>query len=124
MKVYNQYEDTVTYCPEPIGLSQQMMPTWSYRSQLAIELASKMPQLGLSDILFIAAIVHLPNRPYGTITHLASCYRISRVSVYELGERVVSRLEIPTEPIAQLPSPEAVEKETVSKYLSKSLQVK
>ncbi len=92
-----------------------MIPAWSSRSPLAVELASKMPQLGLSDILFIAAIVHLPNRPYGSIVHLAGSYRISRVSVYKLGYRVVSRLRKTEEPIALLPPPEPVEKETVSK---------
>jgi len=115
MKVYNQYEDTVTYFPEPIELGRQMMPTWSFRSPLAVELASKMPHLGLSDILFIAAVVYLPYRPYGSITHLADSYRISRVSVYKLGDRVVSRLKKPEEPIALLPPPKPVAKETVSK---------
>ncbi|MCP5099983.1 MAG: hypothetical protein GY943_30895 [Chloroflexi bacterium] len=112
MIVYNQYEDTVTRWPEPIEQSWQMMPVMSFRSSLAEELASKMPHLGMADILFLAAVVNIPERPYGVITWLADFYRISRVSVYKLGERVVSRLTKPTEPLAL---PEPVQKEAVSK---------
>jgi len=82
------------------------------RSPIAGELASKMPHLGLTDILFLAAVVHIPERPYGVITWLADFYRISRVSVYALGERVALRLTKPTE---LLSLPEPVEKETVNK---------
>ena len=115
MIVYNQYEDTVTRWPEPIEQSWQMLPavsTKSPRSSIAGELASKMPHLGLADILFLAAVVHVPARPYGVITWLADFYRISRVSVYKLGERVATRL---TKPIELLSLSEPVEKETVSK---------
>lgn len=112
MIVYNQYEDTVTHWPAPIEQSWQMMPALSTRSPLAEELASKMPHLGMADILFLAAVVNIPERPYGVITWLADFYSISRVSVYKLGERVVSRLREPT-PSFSLPEP--AEKETVSK---------
>ncbi len=113
MIVYNQYEDTVTHWPEPIEQSWQMMPAVSFRSPLAEELAGKMPHLGMADILFLAAIVNMPKRPYGVITWVADFYRISRVSVYKLGERVVSRLTKPTELLLSLPEP--VTKETASK---------
>lgn len=115
MIVYNQYEDTVTHWPEPIEQSWQMLPAMSTklpRSPIAGELASKMPHLGLAEILFLAAVVHVPQRPYGAITWVADFYRISRVSVYKLGERVASRLMKPPE---LLSLPEPVEKETVSK---------
>ena len=79
MLIYNQYEDTVTRWPEPIEQSWQMMPAMSPRVPIAEELASKMPHLGLADILFLAAVVHIPERPYGVITWLADFYRISRV---------------------------------------------
>lgn len=112
MIVYNQYEDTVTRWPEPIEQSWQTMPAVSPRSPIAAGMASKMPHLGLADILFLAAVVNMPARPYGVITWLADFYRISRVSVYTLGERVVSQL---TKPSEMLSLPEPVEKESVSK---------
>jgi hypothetical protein len=112
MKVYNQYEDTVTHWPEPIEQSWQMMPAVSPRVPLAAELASKMPHLGLADILFLAAVVHIPTRPHGVITWLADVYGISRVSVYTLGKRVAARLAKPTEVLVL---PEPGEKKAVSK---------
>ncbi len=115
MIVYNQYEDTVTRWPEPIEPGQQMMPARSLRSPLSAELASKMPHLDLSSILFIAAVVHLPDRPYGTIIRLATAYGISRVSVYELGKRVALRLAQPNESTVPLPLPAPTEKEWSSK---------
>ncbi len=108
MLVYNQYEDTVTHWPEVIEQSWQMMPAVTTRSPLAEEIASKMPQLGLADILFVAAVVNVTGRPYGVITWLAYFYRISRVSVYAIGERVTSRLTEPLE-IVSLPEPEKAE---------------
>lgn len=115
MIVYNQYEDTVTNGSEIIALKQQILPARSTRSPLAAELASKMPHLSLSDILFIAAVVNLPDRAYGSIVKLATYYSISRVSVYELGKRVVTRLAevASTSPLLLLPEPAA--KEAVSK---------
>jgi len=112
MIVYNQYEDRVTHWPEPIEQSWQMMPAVSPRVPLAAKLASKMPNLGLADILFLAAVVHTPERPHGVITWLADFYGISRVSVYALGERVAAQLQKPTELLAL---PEPVVKEVVHK---------
>ena len=115
MIVYNQYEDTVTHWPEPIEQSWQMLPVMSTelpRSPIAEELASKMPHLGLADILFLSAVVHMPQRPYGSITWVADFYGISRVSVYKLGERVASRL---TKPPELLSLPEPIERKAVSK---------
>jgi hypothetical protein len=71
-----------------------------------------MPHLGLADILFLAAVVHTPQRPYGAITWVADFYGISRVSVYALGKRVASRL---TKSPELLSLPEPVEKGTVRK---------
>ncbi len=85
-----------------------MMPGGLLRSVLAEELASKMPQLRLADILFLAAVVNVPERPYGVITWLADFYGISRVSVYAIGERVASRLIEPIETVS-LPEPEKAE---------------
>ncbi len=108
MQVYNQYAETNTLWPEPIEQSWQIMPALSPPSSIAKELASKMPHLGLADILFLAAVVHVPERPYGVITWLADFYRISRVSVYALGGRVEQRL---TKPVEQWVLPELKENE-------------
>ena len=111
MLVYNQYAKTDTLWPEPIEQSWQTIPGMSTRSSIAEELASKMPHLGLADIMFLAAVVNVPERPYGVITWMADFYQISRVSVYALGERVVTRLMKPAE---QLILPELNEKEEVN----------
>jgi hypothetical protein len=56
-----------------------------------------MPHLSLADLLFVAAVVNIPSsrRPWGAITWLADVFRISRVSVYAVGERVARRLQGP-----------------------------
>ena len=53
MLVYNEYAETDTLWPEPIEQSWQIMPAKSTRSNIAGELASKMPHLGLADILLL-----------------------------------------------------------------------
>ena len=105
MIVYNQYEDTITRGSDPLKSGRPILAARASRSPLSAELASKMPHLDVSSILLIAAIVHLPDRPYGTITRLAEAYNISRVSVYALEERVISRLAQPPEQAASLPLP-------------------
>lgn len=106
MIVYNQYEDTVTRGSDPLKSGRPILPVRASRSPLSAELASKMPHLDVSSILLIAAIVHLPDRPYGTITRLADAYNISRVSVYALEERVISRLaQQPMESVTPLSLP-------------------
>lgn len=109
MIVYNQYEDTVTRGFDPLKSGRPILPARASRSPLAVELASKMTHLDVSSILLIAAIVHLPDRPYGTITRLADAYNISRVSVYALGERVISRLTQPLEQATPLSLPVSTE---------------
>ncbi len=109
MIVYDQYTDTVTDWPELIQIGWPTLPARASRSPLAAELASKMPQLDVSSILLIAAIVHHPDRPYGTITRLADKYGISRVSVYALEKRVISRLAQPIEHPLPLPLPAPTE---------------
>lgn len=111
MIVYNQYEDTVIHGSYPLKSGYSIQPARSSRSLLSVELASKMPHLDVSSILLIAAIVHLPERPYGTITRLADAYNISRVSVYALEKRVLSRLATPTKQIPSLPLPVQIEGE-------------
>jgi hypothetical protein len=83
---------------------------------MAGDLAPKMPHLGLSDILLLASLVHMPSRPYGLITWIANYYQISRVSVYALGTRVKARLESQPQPFALLTAPEpAVAAEPITK---------
>lgn len=101
MIVYNQYEDTFTQGSNPLALGRRILPPRASYSPLSKELASKMPHLDVSSILLIAAIVHHPDRPYGTITRLADAYSISRVSVYALEKRVIARL---TQSTAETPS--------------------
>jgi hypothetical protein len=54
-----------------------------------------MPHLSSADLLFIAAVANIPSsrRPWGAITWLADVFRISRVSVYAVGDRVARRLQ-------------------------------
>jgi len=109
MIVYNQYEDTVTRGFDLLKSGRPILPARASRSPLSVELARKMTHLDVSSILFIAAIVHLPDRPYGIITRLADAYNISRVSVYALGERVISRLTQPLEQATPLSLPVSTE---------------
>ena len=109
MIVYTEDKETVAGWPEPIEQSWQIIPGKSPRSSIAEELASKMPHLGLADILFQSAVVNVPVGPYGVITWMADFYWISRVSVYALGERVVQRLTKPTEHFVLPESTEAKE---------------
>jgi hypothetical protein len=57
---------------------------------------SKVPQLTVSDQLFIAAVANLPRpaRPWGAITWLSAVYGISRPTVYALGQRGCQGLEV------------------------------
>jgi hypothetical protein len=105
MQVYNQYEDTFSSWPGAIEASWQSAGLCP-RTAVVGDLAPKMPQLGLSDILLIASLVHLPSRPYGLITWIANYYQISRVSVYALGARVKARLLSQPQPSALLAAPE------------------
>jgi hypothetical protein len=92
MTLYTQAEERPVYWPEP------QEGTWQRLSQGRRQaIASKMPHLSLADLLFIAAVVNIPGarRPWGAITWLADVFRISRVSVYAVGERVAQGLQRP-----------------------------
>lgn len=105
MQVYNQYEDTFSSWPGAIETSWQSAGLCP-RTAVAGDLAPKLPHLGLSDILLLASLVHMPSRPYGLITWIANYYQISRVSVYALGARVKARLLSQPQPSALLAAPE------------------
>lgn len=59
------------------------------------ELAPKLPHLGTSDILFLAALMNLPKeqRQWGMVTWLSTAFKVSRPSLYALKERVAERLK-------------------------------
>jgi len=90
MTLYTHSENTPVEWPEPIEGTWQRLSTGT-----ANAIASKMPHLSLADLLFIAAVANIPSarRPWGAITWLADVFRISRVSVYAVGERVAQRLQ-------------------------------
>jgi hypothetical protein len=89
MEVYTKREENAVLWAEPIeGVWQIVAPGGG------VSIAKKLPHLGLAEVLFIAAVVNIPReqRPWGVITWLAEVYKLSRVSVYKLGQRVVERL--------------------------------
>ena len=61
------------------------------------ELAPKLPHLGTSDILFLAAMMSMPReqRRWGLVTWLSTVFNVSRPSLYALKKRVLARLEMP-----------------------------
>jgi hypothetical protein len=70
--------------PEPIEQIWQVLPSHAQSS-----LGRKRPDLGLSERLFIGAVLNLPKerRRWGLVTWLASVLNISRPSLYAIGER-------------------------------------
>lgn len=75
--------------PEPIESVWQMLPT----SPNGLP-GYQRRDLGLSDRLFIGAVVNLPKarRPWGCLTWLAEMFAISRPTVYAIGQRVRTAL--------------------------------
>ena len=62
MLVYNEYAETDSLWPEVIEQSWQIMPAKSTHPKIARELASKMPHLGLADILLLAGVVNITSK--------------------------------------------------------------
>ncbi|MCP4993511.1 MAG: hypothetical protein GY934_06975, partial [Gammaproteobacteria bacterium] len=103
MMVYQQTAAPEVLWPEPmeliwqvIGLEQDLVVRW------------KRPDIGLSDRLFIGAVVNLPGeqRPWGSITWLAEMYVTSRETIYDIGRQVRQALlgvdEAQTAPVIEL----------------------
>ncbi len=96
----------------PVKWSEPIEETWHKLGSGADNpVASKMPHLNISDLLFIAAVVNIPraSRPWGVITWLADVFRISRVSVYAIGARIARGLQGPASPgglVAPAPEPD------------------
>ena len=102
MEVYPQREEKAGRWPSPLEEMWQILPPGG-----GLELAKKLPHLGLAELLFIAAVVNIPRgvRPWGIITWLSETFMISRVSIYRLGQRVLERLVEPESEVLLEPSP-------------------
>jgi hypothetical protein len=74
---------------EPIETVYQSLP-----GGVGSSLTPKLPHLSESDALFLGGLVRMPkaNRPHGIITWAAEAFRVSRTSIYALGERIGTRL--------------------------------
>lgn len=89
MGLYIEIEPSLSTWAEPIEQIYQSLP-WGTKSRLA----PKLPHLTESDSLFLAALVRMPRekRPHGIITWASEAFRVSRTSIYALGERIGNRL--------------------------------
>ena len=104
MTVYS----TSTLCargiwPEPIEPIWQVMPKHSQSLS-----GWKRRDLGLSERLFIGAVLNLPKerRPWGIVSWLAEMLRISRPTLYAIGEWTkAGLLPAPTLPMLTAPTP-------------------
>jgi hypothetical protein len=85
MLAYQEIAQPTTLWPEPMELIWQVL-----RPETELVLRWKRPDIGLSDRLFIGAIVNLPGerRPWGAITWLAAVYLTSRETIYDIGRQV------------------------------------
>ncbi len=85
MAVYQQTAAQEVLWPEPMELIWQVLG-----SEQELVVRWKRPDIGLSDRLFIGAVVNLPReqRPWGSITWLAEVYVTSRETVYGIGRQV------------------------------------
>lgn len=73
----------------PIETVYQSLP-WGPSSRLT----PKLPHLSDSDALFLGALVRMPrgSRPHGIITWASEIFKVSRTSIYALGERLEQKL--------------------------------
>ena len=90
MTFYSTTNETTATWSQTIESGWQMLG-----GERGSELAPKLPHLGTSDILFLAALMNLPKeqRQWGMVTWLSTVFRVSRPSLYALKKRVVERLE-------------------------------
>jgi len=97
MQVYPESRKESTLWPEPMESIWQWLP-----SGRSTEVATKLPHLSLSEVLFIGAVSTMPRgeRPWGAITWLSEGFGLSRVSVYALGKRLQERLNVGSERLA------------------------
>jgi len=99
--------------PEPIESIWQVLPTYSQTSP-----NWKRPDLGLSDRLFIGAVINSPKeqRGWGSINWLADIFQVSRPTLYTIGARTKSSLlNVPDQPSVVVQAPETPEdKKTIA----------
>ena len=88
MKFYPRHDESVTW-PLTIESGWHLLG-----GDCGSDLAPKLPHLGTSDVLFLAALLNLPKeqRPWGLVTWLSKVFTVSRPSLYALTNRVNSRL--------------------------------
>jgi hypothetical protein len=98
MSVYTTYSLSASVIwPEPIEPIWQVLP--GYGQGLP---SWKRTDLGLSERLFIGAVLNLPTdrRPWGIVSWLAETLAVSRPSLYAIGERIkVGLLSTPVLPM-------------------------
>ena len=89
MIAYQETAQPATLWPEPMELMWQVQPP---KSEMVLRW--KRPDIGLSDRLFIGAVVNLPGeqRPWGAITWLAEIYLTSRETIYDIGRQASQAL--------------------------------
>ena len=89
MTFYSISNATTANWPPSIEKGYQMLG-----GERGSDLAPKLPHLGTSDILFLAALMNLPSqqRQWGLVTWLSKVFRVSRPSLYALKKRVFERL--------------------------------
>ncbi len=99
MEVYQQTAALEVLWPEPMELIWQVMEPGK-----DLVVRWKRVDIGLSDRLFIGAVVNLPSeqRPWGSITWLAEMYVTSRETIYSIGWQVRQALLGASETEAQL----------------------
>ena len=104
----DQYTSSVIW-PEPIETVYQ-----SLSGGPGSRLTPKLPHLREWDALFLAGLVRMPrgSRPHGIITWASEAFRVSRTSIYALGERIEAKLfgePLPMAEEAEKPSPSRAE---------------
>jgi len=99
--------------PDPIEPIWQLLPTYSQTSP-----NWKRPDLGVSDRLFIGAVINSPKeqRGWGSINWLADIFQVSRPTLYTIGARTkASLLTVPDQPSVVIPATETPEdKKTIA----------
>ena len=87
MELYLEREKNQVSWVSPIEIIYQSLAGGGNNS-----LTPKLPHLTESDALFLGGLVRMESRPHGIITWASEAFRVSRTSIYALGERLGTRL--------------------------------